>query len=191
MSKLLVVVDYQKDFVDGALGFPGAEKLDEGILTRIKEYRDAGEYVLVTRDTHGPNYLNTREGKALPVEHCFLGTEGHDLYGKTGEYLDELLKKHFSREYRLTPGLAFVNKVTFGVSPEYLVGYKTMVGVDFDEIEFVGLVSNICVISNVICFQAAFPSAQMIVDSALTASFDADLHQKTLDVLRGLQVIVK
>ena len=75
-KKMLVVVDYQNDFVDGALGFPGAEKLDHGIAQKIKEFAERGDHVVVTLDTHYDNYLDTREGKALPVPHCIEGTHG-------------------------------------------------------------------------------------------------------------------
>jgi len=180
MSKLLVVVDYQKDFVDGALGFPGAENLDDGILALVKEYVDAGDSVLFTQDTHDENYLQSREGKALPIEHCILGTEGHQIYGKTG---------HFARH--CTRGNLYrTNKFTFGVSPEVFVGMQQL-HMDFTEITIVGLVTNMCVISNIACFQAAYPNAQMIVESSLVDSFDKELHQKALDVMRGMQVIVK
>ncbi len=75
MKKLLVVVDYQKDFVDGALGFPDAVSIEEGIAKTVQHYLAAGDEVLFTFDTHGENYLNTREGQALPVLHCLDGSE--------------------------------------------------------------------------------------------------------------------
>ena len=89
MKKLLVVVDYQKDFVDGALGFSGAEGLEKPILERIESYVVAGDEVIYTLDTHLTNYLETTEGKHLPVEHCILETEGHGLYGGLKEALKE------------------------------------------------------------------------------------------------------
>ena len=82
-ERLLVVVDYQKDFVDGALGFAGAENLDLRIAAKIKRYHDAGDVVVFTYDTHWKNYLTTQEGRKLPVEHCICGTPGWELYGET------------------------------------------------------------------------------------------------------------
>ena len=82
-ERLLVVVDYQKDFVDGALGFAGAENLDLRIAAKIKRYHDAGDVVVFTDDTHWKNYLTTQEGRKLPVEHCICGTPGWELYGET------------------------------------------------------------------------------------------------------------
>ena len=82
MKKLLIVVDYQNDFVDGALGFPGAEKLDDIIAGKIQDYRKNNQEVIFTLDTHRPDYLETEEGRKLPVPHCLEGTKGHELYGK-------------------------------------------------------------------------------------------------------------
>lgn len=83
--KALVVVDYQVDFVDGALGFPGAEKLEQIILDKIANCRSTGGQVIFTLDTHGENYLSTAEGRKLPVPHCIKGTPGHALYGRVAE----------------------------------------------------------------------------------------------------------
>ena len=85
MKKLLLVVDYQTDFVNGALGFPGAEGLDGPIAQKIAQYHAAGDDVAFTLDTHGENYLTTQEGKHLPVPHCLRGSEGWTLYGETGK----------------------------------------------------------------------------------------------------------
>ena len=82
MKRLLIVVDYQKDFVDGSLGFDGAEKLDARIAEKIASYRATGDEVAFTFDTHHRDYLKTQEGRNLPIEHCVDGTPGHDLYGE-------------------------------------------------------------------------------------------------------------
>ena len=83
MKKLLIVVDYQKDFVDGSLGFAGAEALDASIAQRIADYHAAGNDVVFTLDTHGTNYAQTQEGRKLPVPHCLFGEAGWELYGST------------------------------------------------------------------------------------------------------------
>lgn len=181
MKKLLVVVDYQNDFVNGSLGFDGADKLDAGIAAMIHKYHQAGDLIAVTLDTHDKNYLNTREGKNLPVEHCLAGTEGHHLYGRTREAIMKLQNED-------APAIVF-QKETFGVSPQDLL--SKLSNHEFDEIVFVGLVTNMCVLSNVCCFQALFPEAQMVVYENLCDSFDRELHEKTLDVLRGMQVKIK
>ena len=183
--KILVVVDYQNDFVNGALGFENADKIDAGIAEKVK----AKDYdaLVITYDTHKEDYLNTREGIALPVEHCIYGTEGHNLFGETRKAVAEAQKEKI--------GLHIL-KETFATSPAEMVGIindiERYFGKDakVDTVEFVGLVTNMCVLSNVICFQGAFPNAQMVVHANLVDSFNKDLHNKTLDVLEGMQVQV-
>lgn len=173
MKKILVVVDYQNDFVSGTLGFEGAEKLDEAIANKIREYGEGK--VFFTRDTHTENYLQTREGRNLPVEHCVEDTNGWEIYGETKKALEEVGAEGF-------------NKESFGLSITDEVANKLPKSVD--EVELVGLVSNICVLSNAVIFQTYYPSATIIVDASLTASFDHSLNQKALDVMEGLQVKV-
>lgn len=176
--RILVVVDYQNDFVDGALGFPGAEKLDEKIVSRIKEYLDNGDTVFYTMDTHTNDYLNTREGKQLPVPHCIIGTKGWELYGKVGETLKDGVNA------------VMLKKSTFGVSPSVMDSELFNFKDDVESVELCGLVTNMCVVSNAVVFQAKFPNAQIIVDSNLCDSFDRSLHEQTLNVLKGMQVKV-
>ena len=89
MGKVLVVVDYQKDFVDGALGFAGAKELEAGLLALVEEYIQNNWPVVFTLDTHGPDYLSTREGKHLPLPHCRKSTEGWRLYGRLERFMEE------------------------------------------------------------------------------------------------------
>ena len=183
--KILVVVDYQNDFVNGALGFENADKIDAGIAEKVraKDY----DALVITYDTHKEDYLKTREGIALPVEHCIYGTEGHNLFGETRKAVAEAQKEKI--------GLHIL-KETFATSPAEMVGIINDIERYFgknakvDTVEFVGLVTNMCVLSNVICFQGAFPNAQMVVHANLVDSFNKDLHNKTLDVLEGMQVQV-
>lgn len=187
MCKMLVVVDFQNDFVDGKLGFEGAEKLDAGIAAKIREYDEKGDFIIETRDTHNEKYLRTREGKHLPVEHCLYGTEGWETYGETGKLLKEIEERQGFRYRR-------IDKKTFGCHPFDMVDMLDWIVMnevrldEIEEIEFVGLVSNICVISNICVFQGAFPNAQIIVDPDLTASFNPELHDAVLKVMQGLQV---
>ena len=174
MKKYLFVIDYQNDFVDGSLGFPGAEKLDDKIAAKIKEYGKGK--VFFTRDTHFENYLDTREGKKLPVVHCIKDTHGWQVYGKTDDALKE------------THAIA-IDKLVFGMD----ISDPTIASVlpaEADEIELVGLVSNICVLSNAAVLQAKYPEALITVDASCTDSFDKELHKKVLDVLEGIQVNV-
>lgn len=154
MKKLLVVIDYQKDFVDGALGFEEAVTLEEGIYNKVNENLKEGNKVLFTYDTHEINYLETREGKNLPVVHCIKGTEGHKLFGKLQKF--EHNKNVISYE-----------KYGFGLAPEDMIKISKEIGEDLEEIEIVGVVTNICVISNFVMFQSQYRNADIVVDASL------------------------
>ncbi len=174
MERYLFVIDYQVDFVDGALGFPGAEKLDRLIAEKILSYGPGRVYF--TRDTHFEDYLQTREGRNLPVVHCVRGTPGWQVYGQTAQALAQVGAVAIDK---LSFGMDVSDPATAAVLPERA-----------DEIELVGLVSNICVVSNAVTLQSKYPQATIIVDAACTDSFDKGLHEKVLDVLEGLQVKV-
>lgn len=179
MKNLLIVVDYQKDFVDGALGFPGADLLDERIAKKILDHQGP---VIYTLDTHTEDYLNTREGKALPVPHCIEGTEGWNVYGKTGGALKQ----------KGADG-CFIKKETFGMPLDELCQASRFEWPERDEVEtveLVGLVTNMCIISNAALLQSKYPQAQIIVDESLCDSFDKTLHEKSLDVMEGMQMKV-
>lgn len=177
MSKLLVVIDYQKDFVDGALGFEKAVTLEQGIYQKVNQYLKEGNKVLFTYDTHYEEYLETREGKNLPVLHCIRGTEGHKLYGSLKDFATAENTLHYEKE-------------GFGIAPKDMLKLAEKLGEDVTEIELVGVVTNICVISNLVMFQSQYRNADVIVDASLCASFDQSLHDKTLDVAIGLQAKV-
>ena len=172
MSNCLIVVDYQNDFVTGSLGFAEAAALEQGITEKIKLYRQNGDEVVFTFDTHGKDYLQTQEGQKLPIPHCIAGTLGHNLYGEpAGLALDS------DRVFK---------KNTFG-SNELFAYLRNR---QFESIELVGVVSNICVISNAILAKTAQPDTPIIVDAKCTASNDSYLHQAALDVMTGLQIEV-
>lgn len=171
MKRALVVVDYQNDFVTGSLGFPEAEKLEERICKKLEEYRQRGEQIIFTFDTHTADYLSTKEGKNLPVEHCFKGTPGWEIYGKAAEYL---------------AGAIVFEKETFGSLN--LAGYLKEEG--FDEVELLGVVSNICVLSNAVLAKAALPEAEILVDASCVASNDKSLEEQALNLLENLHITV-
>ena len=172
MKKLVIVVDFQVDFVNGTLGFKKAEELDEIIYNKIKQYKDNNDHVIFTFDTHDENYLNTYEGKNLPVKHCIKGSVGHSLYGKVASLYDN---NDVIFEKPTFPSLQLAN---------YLKDKE------YEEIEVCGLVSNICVISNVVMVKAALPNAKIFIDALATDSFDKVLQEKCFDVLEGLHIEV-
>lgn len=183
MKKLLIVVDYQNDFVDGTLGFPGAELLEERIVAKINAYREAGDEVCFTLDMHGRNYLETLEGKNLPVEHCIDGTAGAELYGAVADCAgscDPLFEKPTFGSKELFGRLVDMQRVADGVGATK----------PFESIELVGLVSNICVMANAVLAKTACPDVPIIVDASCTDSFDRDLQDKAFDVMEGLHIQV-
>ena len=170
--RLLIVVDYQNDFVSGALGFPGAEQYDKPIAEKIAAYRAAGDQVVFTYDTHTSDYLYTQEGENLPIPHCIRGEEGWRLYGETAK-AQQCGDVCFAKPAFGSAGLM-----------QYLQQH------DYESIELVGLVSYICVISNAILAKTAQPETPVLVDAACTGGPDEQLHNAALDVMQTLQIQV-
>ena len=172
MKKLLIVVDYQNDFVTGSLGFPKAETLEEPICRKIATYRNEGNDIVFTLDTHGGDYLETKEGKKLPVPHCSRSTAGWQLFGKVAALR--------------APDDTVFEKPTFGSAGlmDYLNSH------DYDSIELCGLVTNMCVLANAVIAKTAKPDADILIDASCTASFDDSMHEKALDVLEGIHCTI-
>ena len=178
MKKLLIVVDYQCDFVTGSLGFDGAENLEAPILEKIKQYEAAEDDIIYTFDTHYDNYLETLEGRGLPIKHCIKETEGHALYGKVFKHYQESAYPHKEEVFKDTFGSADLMKMLM-TRPAY------------HSIELVGLVSYICVLSNAIIAKTAQPEAEILVDRECTAGPDPKLHDACLALMsKGLQIKV-
>jgi nicotinamidase-related amidase len=173
MKECLIVVDFQNDFIDGALGFEGAIDIKDAIVAKIRDFKERGQDVLFTKDTHKTDYLDTEEGKNLPVLHCVEGTHGHELHADVLDLVEPNDKQ-------------FV-KYTF---PSLELG-EYLKNKDYQRIELCGLVSNICVISNAVIAKSALPDAHIVVDARATRSFDPVLHEKALDVMEGLHIEVQ
>ena len=164
--KYLIVVDMQKDFIDGALGTKEAQAIVPNVRKKIEEFD--GE-VIFTRDTHHKDYLSTQEGKNLPVEHCIEGTAGWEI--------DKSLQP-------LCKGLV-VNKPTFG-SME--LAEEIWERGDAQEITLVGLCTDICVISNAMLLKAAMPEVPIIVDRACCAGVTPQSHENALEAMKMCQI---
>ena len=171
-KKLLIVVDYQNDFVCGTLGFPKAEQLEGAISAKIQQYRREGSDILFTLDTHYDDYLTTQEGKRLPISHCVDQSEGWHLYGDV--------------ETQRKPEDVTISKHSFGSLDlaDYLTSHL------YDRIELVGVVTNICVIANAIIAKTAQPEAEIVIDAGCVAGNDEALNNKALDVMAGLQMTI-
>lgn len=171
MKKFLIVVDMQKDFVDGALGTKEAVEIVEKVVEKIKGFE--GD-IFVTYDTHFDNYMQTNEGKHLPVPHCIKNTDGWQLNSDVSFALN-------GREYTA------VEKNTFGsVDLPGLIAQR--VGEEPFEIQLIGLCTDICVVSNALLLKANFPEAEIFVDPACCAGVTPQAHQAAIDTMRSCQI---
>lgn len=166
MGKVLIVIDMQNDFVTGTLGNKEAQAIVPNVQAKVKEYADRGDRIIFTRDTHEENYLDTPEGRKLPVKHCINGTEGWQIVSglevKNCEY---------------------VNKPTFGWLNWEGFGSK-------DEIELVGVCTDICVISNALILKAKYPEATISVDASCCAGVTPEKHNAALETMKSCQIDV-
>ena len=166
--KTLIVIDMQNDFIDGALGTPEAQAIVPNVKKKIEEYDAREDAIIFTRDTHFDSYLSTNEGKNLPVKHCIVDTHGW----KIADGLE-------------VPCARYIDKPTFGWT-----GWGRLEFEDGDEIEIVGLVADICVISNALILKALFPECKIIVDSKCTAGTTNENYQSALNIMRSCQIEV-
>ncbi len=171
-KRLLIVVDYQNDFVDGALGFEKAKELEPYLVNLIEEYKKNNDDIIYTMDTHQENYLQTEEGKYIPVVHCIRGTKGLELYGKIN---------------RLAGGSLIFEKRAFPSSQMCFY----LRGCDYTEITLVGVVTHLCVLANAIMAKAALPFAHIIIDAKGCASNDEKLEKEAFDVAKAMLIEVK
>lgn len=166
MKKTLIVIDMQNDFITGSLGTKEAQAIIPNVKKKIEEYKARGDEIIFTRDTHKSDYLNTNEGKHLPVKHCIEGTYGWII-------ADEV-------NY---PEYKHINKKTFGYT---LWDYED----DFEEIEIVGLCTDICVVSNALILKAFYPEINITVDASCCAGVTPESHKAALTIMKMCQINV-
>ena len=170
--KLLVVVDMQTDFVDGALGTPEAQAIIDNVVKKVTEAKEQGIQIVFTMDTHQADYLETMEGKNLPVEHCIKGTDGWKLIPQLRD---------------LAADSIILEKPTFGSAAlSHLVAKNS-----FDEIELIGLCTDICVISNALLVKAAVWETPISVDASCCAGVTPQSHNNALEAMKMCQIIIK
>lgn len=172
MRKILIVVDMQNDFIDGALGTPEAQQIVEKVKDKIRSYEP--EDIFVTRDTHKADYMETQEGRNLPVEHCIEGTEGWQVR----EDIDKLLQ-----------GATYYDKPTFG-SIRLAEDIRKMSREDELEIELIGVCTDICVVSNAILLKAMLPETLIKVDAGCCAGVKPETHEAALTTMEMCQIKV-
>lgn len=178
MKRFLIVVDMQKDFVDGSLGTAEAQAMVPNAVRKVKEsVSDPDCGVLFTLDTHPEGYLETQEGRNLPVPHCIRGSEGWKL-------IPEL------ERIRREKGLMVFEKPTFGsrLLGEYLVAENRKEKIE--SIELIGLCTDICVVSNALLIKAFLPEVPVSVDASACAGVTPAAHEAALDVMRSCQIRV-
>jgi nicotinamidase-related amidase len=185
--KILIVVDMQNDFIEGPLGTKEAQGIVNEASLLVEKFKKNGYPVIFTRDTHSKGYLNTREGKRLPIEHCIKGTRGWEITDKIN-----------------TNNCTIINKSTFGYKrlPNVLVdelkeylkknGIKNSLRLkNLEEIVIVGLCTDICVISNAMLLKAAFPDNDITVFKDCCAGVTEKTHQNALNAMEMCQIDIK
>ena len=172
MRKVLVVIDMQNDFIDGALGTKEAQSIVPKVVEKIKEYDPWNIYL--TRDTHYENYLDTQEGRNLPTVHCIEGSDGWQLHSEVAEAAGSAM---------------IVDKPTFGSNKlaGILMSERAQEAL---EIEMVGVCTDICVVSNALLFKAAMPEAPITVDASCCAGVTPERHRAALETMKACQIKV-
>lgn len=166
MNRTLLVIDMQNDFIDGALGSPEALAIVPTVKEKIELRRAQGWQILYTRDTHGEDYLQSSEGRMLPVPHCIRNTEGWEI-----------------RKELYVDGAEIIDKPTFGYT-----GWKDYA---FEEVELIGLCTDICVVSNALLLKALFPDAQLSVDPKCCAGVTPASHEAALTTMKMCQILIE
>ena len=174
MKKILVVVDMQNDFVDGALGTKEAIAIVPNVVKKIREFD--GDEIFVTYDTHYDNYMDTLEGQKLPIPHCIDGSYGHELNAEVkaalaGKQYKDVIKAGFG---------------SFSISR----GLKDRYPGEEMEIELVGLCTDICVVSNALIMRAGYPNAKITVDASCCAGVTPETHLAALTTMKCCQIDV-
>lgn len=177
-KKVLLVIDMQKDFVTGALANEEAQKIVSAIEKRIEEYRKDDYPVFFTRDTHGENYMDTQEGRLLPVPHCIKDSDGWQIIEQLRGFADEE---------------NVLDKPSFGCLnlPAWLLEKLDEKGENLEEIELCGVCTDICVISNAMILKAAFPEVTVSVNGKLCAGVTPESHENALKAMASCQVVVE
>lgn len=168
--KALIVIDMQNDFIDGVLGSAEAIAIVPNVQKKIEEYRSRGDDIIFTRDTHFVDYSTTLEGKYLPYPHCIVPTHG----------------------WKIRDGLC--NEATDRVFNKYSFGYNhwnERFFSDEDEIELIGLCTDICVVSNALILRATYPDTEITVDASCCAGTTPENHKAALQVMKSCQINIK
>ena len=184
-KKFLLVIDTQNDFIDGVLGTSEAKAIVPNVVEKIKNHDG---WVIATQDTHFYNYLDTQEGKKLPVEHCICGAWGWKINSDIEEAIFE--KEHYAVQSKTTFGDTDIMKMRlYNTDGEFWYDY-TPLGHDIESIEIVGLCTDICVVSNALILKAEYPEVKITVDASCCAGVTPATHKAALEVMKMCQIEV-
>ena len=196
--KILIVVDMQNDFIDGALGTKEAVAIVPSVIKKIKSY--SKEDVFATRDTHPENYMDTQEGRYLPVPHCIKGTDGWQIRKEIADIIDEDRYLPVPHCIKGTDGWQIrkeiadiidednvIDKPTFG-SVKLAEKISELAAAEDIEIELVGLCTDICVVSNALLLKAYLPEVKISVDPSCCAGVTPEKHEAALETMRSCQI---
>lgn len=184
--KILCLIDLQNDFIDGALGTPEAQAIVPRVVEKLKNTDMRETLVLFTKDTHYDNYLDTLEGKMLPVPHCIENTSGWSINKEISSVADYTAGKLVCSTDKIKKSRIYKN--TFGSDNlrEFLEMYKD----EIEEIEFCGLCTDICVVSNVLMARQTLPNTKIVVDASCCAGVTPEKHLAALEVMKSCQIEV-
>ena len=169
MKKILLVVDMQNDFINGTLGSKDAEAIVEKVVDKVKSYENEESLIIYTKDTHFENYLETEEGKKLPVKHCVKDTNGWEIPSVI-----------------LRDNKNIIEKYTFGSVD--LFNELNKIEEKIESIELIGLCTDICVVSNALLAKAYFPNKKIMVDEKCCAGVTKESHKNAIETMKMCQI---
>lgn len=185
MKKILVVVDMQNDFIDGSLGTPEARAIVPNVCRKIRE--GEWDFIFTTHDVHHNGYLNTQEGKRLPVEHCIAGTDGYLYNDEVGKAFEDYEEKHDELIVDLMKDTFASCRLPKEITRAVITKYEFATEGEL-EFHLVGVFTDICVISNALLLKTYFPEARIVVDASCCAGSTPEKHLMALEVMRSCQI---
>lgn len=192
LSNVLVVIDMQNDFIDGSLGSEDARSIVDNVVNKINEYKASNRPICYTMDTHDDNYLNTFEGKNLPVKHCIQGTHGWDLNSKIKEVLERYprAQRYIKHTFGTFDWLMEKFIITAGITVDIDMPDQSRLKYKSGSIEICGLCTDICVISNALIIRALCPNTPIYVDANSCAGTSKEAHESGLITMASNQIEV-
>lgn len=169
-KKILIVIDVQNDFVTGSLGTPEAQAVVPNIVKKVEEYRSRDDVIIFTTDTHYDDYLETPEGKKLPVSHCIVGTSGYEIIPELNVELSTMEK----------------------IYPKNTFGYRWNIShwICCYDVEIIGVCTDICVVTNALVLKTHYPDIEITVDASCCAGTSLEKHKAALEVMKSCQINV-